>query len=97
MVTGKVVEEFKSRMHISHSSEDSDLQRLLSLSVAFVEDKCGKFDIEGEKNIDKRATELVMERSRYAYNDALEYFEENFKSEIFSLGIEMAGDADEEV
>lgn len=84
-------------MHISHSSEDDNLKRLLSFSVAYVVDKCGAFNVDGEKNTDKRAKELVFERSRYAYNDALEFFENNFLSEITSLGIEMAGDNDEEV
>ena len=83
-------------MHIFHDGEDRNLKQLLSFSVAFVESKCGKFEVEGKTNTDKRATELVFERTRYAYNDALEYFEDNFQSEIFSLGIEMAGDLDVE-
>ncbi|WP_435891025.1 hypothetical protein [Oceanobacillus oncorhynchi] len=31
-----------------------------------------------------------MERSRYAYNDAVEYFENNFLSDITALGIDIA-------
>lgn len=91
MVTATFLEEFKRKMKITHSSEDSDLEELLSFSIAYVEDNCGAFDLEGESNADKRAKELVLERSRYAYNEALEYFESNFLSEIFSLGVEMAG------
>lgn len=83
-------------MHIFHDGEDDNLKRLLSFSIAFVETKCGKFNIGGDENTDKQATELVFERARYAYNDALEYFEDNFSSEIFSLGIELAGDLDVE-
>lgn len=96
MVTDELLEEFKDRMHISHGAEDRSLKQLLSFSIAYVESKCGKFNIECDKNTDKRATELVLERSRYAYNDAVEYFEDNFLSEIFSLGIDMAGDDDVE-
>lgn len=96
MVTENLLEEFKNRMHIFHDGEDSNLKRLLSFSVAYVESKCGKFDTDSNKTLDKRATELVFERSRYAYNDAVEYFEDNFLSEIFSLGIEMGGDDDVE-
>lgn len=91
MVTATFLEEFKRKMKITHSSEDGDLEELLSFSIAYVEDNCGDFDLEGESNADKRAKELVLERSRYAYNEALEYFESNFLSEIFSLGVEMAG------
>lgn len=94
MVTENLLKEFKGRMHIFHEGEDDNLKLLLSLSIAFVEEKCGKFNINGNENIDKRATELVFERTRYTYNDALEYFEDNFLSEIISLSIEMVGDED---
>lgn len=95
MVTDDLLEEFKGRNHISHGIEDPDLKDLLSYSIAYVESKCGSFDVAGDSATDKQATELVLERTRYAYNEALEYFEDNFLSEIFSLGVEMAGVADE--
>lgn len=79
-------------MHIFHKGEDDNLKQLLSFSIAFLESKIGKFEIE--KN--KKAKELVFERTRYAYNDALEYFEDNFLSEIVSLSLEAAGDDDVE-
>ncbi|GKU81205.1 phage gp6-like head-tail connector protein [Niallia sp. NCCP-28] len=82
----KVLQEFKDRMRITHSSEDDNLKTLLSFSVADITEKCGAFDIE--KNI--RAKELVFERTRYAYNDALEYFDNNFLSQINSLGLSIA-------
>jgi len=97
LVTQTIVEEFKGRMHITHSGEDDNLKRLLSFSVAYIKSKCGDFDIEGNSENDLAATELVLERTRYSYNDAVEYFEDNFLSEIFSLGIEMAGDENAEV
>ncbi len=92
LVTAELLKQFKDRMHIFHEGEDDNLKELLSFSVSFVESKIGKFDIE--KN--KKAKELVFERTRYAYNDALEYFEDNFLSEIISLSLEMAGDDDVE-
>ncbi|WP_432352664.1 head-tail connector protein [Sporosarcina sp. A2] len=85
MITSIVLEQFKARMRITHNSEDSNLQELLSFSVAYITAKCGAFDFENEQ-----AKELVFERTRFAYNDALEYFEDSFRSEIHSLGIEMA-------
>jgi hypothetical protein len=45
--------------------------------------------VYGEKETDIRGKELVFERTRYAYNDALEFFEDNFLSEITSLGISL--------
>ncbi|MCM3169015.1 phage gp6-like head-tail connector protein [Peribacillus frigoritolerans] len=92
-ITTSLLEEFKKRMHISHSSEDDNLKRLLSFSVEILREKCGAFDVE--KNV--RAKELVFERTRYLYNDAVEYFEDNFLSEITSLGLSIAlkeGDSD---
>jgi hypothetical protein len=44
---------------------------------------CGDYDII----IDEDFKELVFERSRYVYNDALEYFNTNFISEINNLSI----------
>ncbi|MCG3418971.1 phage gp6-like head-tail connector protein [Oceanobacillus jordanicus] len=76
-------------MHISHSGEDDNLKRLLSFSLAFVKDKCGDFNISGETNLDIRAKELVFERTRYAYNDAVEYFDDNFLSDIVGLSLDI--------
>lgn len=77
-------------MHITHNGEDSNLEELLSFSIADIETKCGEFDIEGSKRTDIRAKELVIERTRYAYNDAIEYFDKNFLSQINSLGFDIA-------
>jgi|SRR5690625_436187 len=85
----EVLKEFKGRMHISHNAEDDNLKRLLSFSVLAIKASCGEFDIDGEEDTDIRAKELVFERTRYAYNDALEYFEDNFLSEINRLAIDI--------
>lgn len=88
-ITTDFLEEFKERMHITHN-EDSNLKKLLSFSITKIKSGCGEFDIYGEKDIDLMGKELVFERTRYAYNDALEYFNENFLSEINSLGLLIA-------
>ncbi|MFB4471821.1 phage gp6-like head-tail connector protein [Oceanobacillus caeni] len=82
-------------MHISHN-EDSNLRQLLSFSYAYIKSKCGEFDLSGETEIDLLGRELVFERTRYAYNDALEYFNTNFLSDINGLSLDIAlkeGDA----
>lgn len=94
-ITQELVQEFKERMHISHSSEDDNLKRLLSFSISALKNSCGEFDILGEKDTDIRAKELVFERTRYLYNDALEYFENNFLSEITSLGLSLMPEEDD--
>lgn len=87
-ITPDTLAEFKARMHISHDGEDSNLEQLLSFSIAGIKVSCGPFVIEENE----LAKELVFERARYAYNDALEYFEDNFQSEIISLGLTIAAE-----
>jgi hypothetical protein len=93
-ISTNLLEEFKERMHISHSSEDDNLKRLLSFSISAIKSSCGEFDINGEKDTDQRAKELIFERTRYAYNDALEYFDDNFLSQITSLGLSLIPESD---
>ncbi|MGH2319392.1 phage gp6-like head-tail connector protein [Planococcus sp. SE5232] len=91
-VTPELIQEFKDSLHISHGSEDSNLKRMLSSSVSYVERVCGPFDILTHAE----AKELVIERSRYAYNDSLEFFEENFLSMIQGLSLSLLPDVAEE-
>jgi hypothetical protein len=93
-ITDDLLKEFKDRMHITHN-EDDNLKQLLSFSIVAIKSSCGSFDIEGSTDIDLRAKELVFERTRYVYNDALEYFTENFLSEINSLGLDIALEEEE--
>ena len=85
-ISDEILQEFKERLHVTHSTEDDNLMRLLSFSVVDLTSKCGDFDIE----TNEKARELVFERTRYAYNDALEFFDENFLSMITSLGLSVA-------
>ncbi|MGM9925601.1 MAG: phage gp6-like head-tail connector protein [Bacillus sp. (in: firmicutes)] len=94
-ITPELVEEFKERMHITHSMEDSNLKRLLSSSYEAIKRDCGGFDITSNA----MGRELVFERARYTYNDALEFFQTNFLSELhsfsFSLLPEIVGEVND--
>jgi|SRR5690606_23950767 len=83
-ITEEILTEFKERMHLGNG-EDSNLRRILSASVKALKEDCGDYDLSHE-----RFKELVFERSRYVYNDALEYFAENFLSEITTLSLNKA-------
>jgi len=96
MITNEILQEFRERMHISHNSEDSNLHRLLSSSYADIKAKCGNFDITGNTENDLRGKELVFERARYAYNDALEYFDNNFLSQLNSFALSLLPEEDDE-
>lgn len=73
--------EFKERMKLS-DDEDSNLTRILLTSIEDLRSKCGDYDLSN-----LRFKELVFERSRYVYNDALEFFNTNFISHILDLAI----------
>lgn len=92
-ITPQIVEEFKDRMHITHSMEDGNLQRLLSSSYAAIQRDCGEFDILANE----MGKELVFERSRYVYNDAMEFFQDNFQSELHSFSFSLLPDKEGEL
>ncbi|AFQ17994.1 hypothetical protein P9Y62_02770 [Bacillus thuringiensis] len=84
-ISDEILQEFKDRMHLGDEEDDS-LKRILSTSNKALLRVCGNYDL----NKDEEFKELVFERSRYVYNDALEYFDKNFLSQINSLGIDKA-------
>ena len=81
-ITPTILQEFKDRMHLD-DGEDDNLNRILRASVEDLIAICGNYDI----NTHERFKELVFERSRYAYNDALEYFYTNFLTQINNLNL----------
>lgn len=84
-ITEELLAEFKERMKLS-DDEDLNLTRILKASVEDLIDKCGAYDVHASE----RFKELVFERSRYAYNDAIEYFNDNFLSQITTLALSKA-------
>ncbi|WP_035436800.1 hypothetical protein [Bacillus sp. UNC322MFChir4.1] len=85
VISTELLQQFKDRMRLG-DDEDDNLRRILSTSNKALIKVCGDYDI----NDDEVFKELVFERSRYVYNDALEYFDKNFLSQINSLSIEKA-------
>ncbi|WP_144497439.1 hypothetical protein [Bacillus toyonensis] len=86
-ISVEILQEFKDRMRLG-DDEDDNLKRILSTSNKALLRVCGDYDIDNDE--DEEFKELVFERSRYVYNDALEYFDKNFLSQINSLGIDKA-------
>lgn len=79
----ELLKEFKQRMHIFHSFEDESLKQILNKSYIAIQSICGSFDIE-ENPIGQ---ELVMERSRYVYNEQLQFFHKNFSTLLLDFGL----------
>lgn len=84
-ITSEILKEYKERMHID-GDEDDNIKRILSASNKALMRSCGDYDIEK----DEEFKELVFERSRFVYNDALDYFVDHFRTEINTLSIEKA-------
>jgi hypothetical protein len=85
MITPEILKEFKERMKLG-DEEDENLIRILSASNKSLMRICGDYDITQ----DEEFKELVFERARYVYNDALEYFQTNFLTQINDLRIAKA-------
>ena len=89
--TDALLSDFKARMKIFHSSEDDYLKSILEASTAEIFELCGEFD----PSTYPRGKELIFERSRYAYNDQLEFFYPNFQESILNISFDlMEGDSD---
>jgi len=85
VITPEILQEFKDRMHLD-DDENGNILRMLKASHADLVRVCGDYDIL----TDEVFKELVFERSRYAYNDALEYFYTNFLTQINNLNLAKA-------
>ncbi|MES5942331.1 MULTISPECIES: hypothetical protein [unclassified Bacillus cereus group] len=85
VIPNVILQQFKDRMRLGNE-EDENLKRILSMSNKALLRVCGDYDL----NTNEEFKELVFERSRYVYNDALEYFDKNFLSQINSLSIDKA-------
>jgi hypothetical protein len=86
-----MLNEFKQRMHFDGDHEDENLLRILNASVSELTRICGSYSVDTDEGF----KELVFERSRYVYNDALEYFNTNFLNQINSLAMAKAFEEDD--
>lgn len=73
---------FKQRMRISYDTDDENLEAILESSVSAVKNLVGSDDLT-----DPTIRELVIERSRYAFNDSLEFFYDNFINDLGTASI----------
>lgn len=85
MITPEILQEFKERMKLG-DEEDENLTRILIASNLSLMRICGDYDL----SLDEEFKELVFERARYVYNDALEYFQANFLTQINDLKLAKA-------
>lgn len=74
------LEQFKQRMRISTTDENelSNLTEMLTNSYLAITRLVGV-----DEASDPSIVELVFERARYVYNDALDEFAQNYRDEIY--------------
>lgn len=77
-----LLDAFKERMRIFHDGEDDNLSRMLESSEQAI------FQTVGTTNQNPRVRELILERARYAYNDQVEFFYQNFQGDLMALSLE---------
>lgn len=76
-VSDELLTAFKERMRIFHDVEDDNLKRILAGSQVALSERFGlPVEVIGS------GQELILERSRYVYNDKLELFESAFAGEL---------------
>lgn len=90
--TGKKVSpdlfgEIKHALAITWNEEDREIKRLAERSVYALNDLVG-VELDLEKDLSAR--ELVIDRCRYAYNNAVDEFEKNFQGELSRLILRVA-------
>ncbi len=80
-----MLQEIKDYLKITWDDEDVNLQKTIDRGKAYLNELTGAvldFDTEG------LARSLLFDYVRYVYNNASEYFEENFSSEILRLQLQ---------
>lgn len=82
-----LLDEVKEKLRIIGDDQDHMLLDLIGRSKAALNEIMGvelNYEEPGE------AQELLLERVRYDYNNALEYFEENFAAKILRVQLQVA-------
>lgn len=81
------IKELKDYLKITWDHEDLTLSKTIDRGKSNLEDLTGtklEFDKEGQ------AKSLLLDYCRYAYNNSLEYFEDNFSKEILRMQLKEA-------
>lgn len=81
-----MLQAVKDYLKITWDDEDALLQAIIERGKAYLNDLTGSeldFDTDGQPK------SLLLDYCRYVYNNASEYFEENFASELLRLQLQI--------
>ena len=84
-----LLELVKEELRITWDDEDTRLISMIERAKASLNKLMG-IELDYEKP--GPAQDLLLARCRYDYNNALEYFEQNFAREILRLQLQMAAE-----
>lgn len=82
-----LLDEVKEALAITWDEEDSNIIKLIDRSVYYINDLVG---VELDLKVNLSARELVINRIRYEYNNALDQFETNFEQPLSRLILHVA-------
>jgi hypothetical protein len=80
-----VLQAVKTYLKITWNDEDSHIQGIIDRGQAYLNDLTGA---ELDYETDGPPKTLLLEYCRYVYNNASEYFEENFSKELLRLQLQ---------
>ena len=89
-----LIDELKDNLGITGAAQDAALNSAITRGTAYLNDLAG---VTLDFTADGLPKSLLLDFCRYAYNNATEYFEENFAKEILRMQLQSAviEDADE--
>lgn len=82
-----MLQELKDYLKITWDNEDAYLQNIINRGQEYLKDLTGT---ELDFNTEGQAKSLLLDYCRYYYNNALEYFEDNFQKQIVRLQLKEA-------
>lgn len=77
-----LLDDVKEALAITWDEEDSNIVKLIDRSVYYINDLVG---VELDLKVNLSARELVINRIRYEYNNALDQYEPNFYQPLSRL------------
>jgi hypothetical protein len=80
-----MLQAVKNYLKIAWNDEDSHIQGIIDRGQAYLNDLTGA---ELDYETDGQPKALLLDYCRYVYNNASEYFEENFAKELLRLQLQ---------
>ncbi|WBY48106.1 hypothetical protein PGA57_05350 [Latilactobacillus curvatus] len=86
-ISGELLEEVKSQLQITFTERDPMIKNSIKSGMAFVVDKVGPVDFEGESLASIKAKDLLLNYCRYDWDGFRQGFEVDYLRDILSLQI----------